>query len=245
MVSETIKLLQIWEPGMSGLALAEKVRSEGAFAKASAQRVSDIVNRAFVPRYLGPNGQPAIWLRRLVERKIPNDRLLQIFLLYTAREHAILYDFIVEVYWPRYSAGAQFLFRNDSINFIKSAQATGRIATRWTDGNNVRIGRYILSALSDFKLLGEPQDDRRPILPFNLARSTTIYLAHELHFAGLSDSQILAHTDWTLFGLTSRDVLEELRKGSGEGRFIVQSGDILRISWSNQSMEECLDAVSC
>jgi hypothetical protein len=244
MVSETIKLLQIWEPGMSGLALAEKVRSEGAFAKASAQRVSDIVNRAFIPRYLGPNGRPAIWLRRLVEQKMASDRLLQIFLLYTAREHAILYDFIVEVYWPRYSAGAQFLFRNDSVNFINSAQATGRIRTRWTDGNNERIGRYILSALFDFKLLGEPHGDRRPILPFNPARSTTIYLAHELHFAGLSDSQILANTDWFLFGLTPRDVLEELRKASGEGRFIVQSGDILRISWSNQSMEECLDVVS-
>jgi hypothetical protein len=56
--------------------------------------------------------------------------------------------------------------------------------------------RYILSALCDFKLLGEPHGDRRPVLPFNLARFTTIYLAHELHFAGLSGSQILVHTDW-------------------------------------------------
>jgi hypothetical protein len=244
MVSETIRLLQVWEPGMTSLQLSERVRSEGIFAKASAQRVSDIVNRMFVPRYLDHDGKPAIWLRMLVEQKISSDRLLQILLLYTAREHAILYDFIAEVYWPRYSSSSQFVFRDDSVNFIKSAQATGRIPTRWTEGNNVRIGRYILSALYDFKMLGEPQGDRRPILPFNLARSTSVYLVHELHFAGLSDSQILTHTDWSLFGLTARDVLEELRKVSGHGRFIVQSGDFVRIAWSNQSMEECLDAVA-
>ena len=157
MLPETLRLLQVWEPGMTALQLAEKVRSHGLLPKATSQRVNDIVSRAFVPRYLKTNGQPAGWLRALVQRGVGVERLNQLFLLYTAREHRILYDFIREVYWPRYSAGAQFLFREDSVNFIRSAQATGRIKTRWTEGNNVRIGRYLLSALCDFKLVGDPR----------------------------------------------------------------------------------------
>jgi len=244
MLPETVRLLQVWEPGMSSFQLAEKVRSQGLIPKATAQRVSDIVNRAFVPRYLGKDGQPAGWLRQLVQNGVGVDRLNQIFLIYTAREHLILYDFIREIYWPRYSAGAQFLFRDDSVHFIKSAQASGRIKTIWTDGNNVRIGRYILSALCDFKMLGEPHGDRRQILPFSVSPSTLIFLAHELHFGGVSDAQIPAHTDWELFGLTASDVLNELRRLSGQGRFIIQVGDIIRISWSCKTMEECLDVVA-
>jgi hypothetical protein len=244
MLPETVRLLQVWEPGMSSGQLADKVRIEGLIAKATAQRVSDIVTRAFAPRYLGTNGRPAVWLRNLVKRGMGVDRLNQIFLIYTAREHLILYDFIREVYWPRYSAGAQFLFREDSVNFIKSAQAAGRIKTRWTEGNNIRIGRYVLSALYDFKMIGEPQGDRRPILPFSISPSTVIFLAHELHFSDIPDSQILAHMDWELFGLTESDVLKELRRLATQGRFIIQAGDIVRIAWSCKSMEECLDVIA-
>src|SRR5207248_1351023 len=114
------------------------------------------------------------------------ERLNQLLFLYTAREHQILYDFVHEIYWPRYAAGAHHLHREDSINFIKAAQATGRIKTRWTDGNNTRIGRYIMAALYDFRLLGDQESDRRPMLPFALAASTVVFLAHELHFSGIS-----------------------------------------------------------
>jgi hypothetical protein len=244
MLPETIRLLQVWEPGMSATQLAEKVRSHGLIPKATAQRVSDIVSRAFAPRYLDNKGQAAGWLRSLIQRGMSLDRLNQLFLLYTAREHLILYDFIREVYWPRYSANSKFLFREDSVNFIKSAQASGRIKTRWTEGNNVRIGRYLLAALSDFKLIGEAQGDRRPILPFTPLPSTVIYLAHELHFANVGDGQIINHTDWEVFGLSASDVLNQLRRLSGQGRFIVQAGDIVRISWSCKTMEECLDVVT-
>ena len=244
MLPETLRLLQVWEPGMSAIQLSDKVRSQGIIPKATAQRVSDIVSRAFAPRYLRDDGTPAAWLRGLVKRGFGIDRLIQLFLLYTSREHLILYDFIREVYWPRYSAGAQFLFREDSVNFIKSAQEMGRIKTRWTEGNNLRIGRYLLSALCDFKMIGEPKGDRRPILPFTASASTIIYLAHELHFGGVSDSKILNHSDWELFGLSPTDVLNELRRLATQGGFIIQAGDIIRISWSCKTMEECLNVVA-
>lgn len=244
MLPETLRLLQVWEPGMQSQQLGRRVRREGVIPKATAQRVSDIVNRVFIPRYLGPDGQPAGWLRQLVQMGAGVEKLNQLFLVYTAREHLILYDFIRQVYWPRYSAGAQFLFREDSVNFIKSAQATGRIKTRWTEGNNIRIGRYLLSALFDFKMIGEPKGDRRRILPFSASASTVLFLAHELHFSGVGDAGIISHPDWELYGLSPSDVLNELRRLATQGGFIIQAGDIVRISWSCKTMEECLDVVA-
>ncbi|RRJ96053.1 DUF1819 family protein [Opitutaceae bacterium TAV4] len=244
MIPESIRLLEIWEPGVSAVQLRDKVRSEGLLSKATAQRMADIVTRVFAPRYLGIEGRPAIWLRKLLRLGMPVERLSQLLYLHTAREHLILYDFVREIYWPRYSAGAHYLLREDSIDFIKAAQATGRIKSRWTEGNNTRIGRYMMAALHDFKLLGGPEGDRRPILPFAPAQSTVIYLAHELHFSGINDDRLVTHSDWEIFGLTTADVITELRRASGAARFIVQAGDIVRISWGFQTMEECLDVVA-
>ena len=229
---------------MTAVQLRDKVRNEGLLSKATAYRMADIVTRVFAPRYLGADSQPARRLRELVLRQISVDRLNQLFYLYTARTHQILYDFVLEVYWPRYAAGALWLLREDSISFIKAAQATGRIKTQWTEGNNIRIGRYLLAALHDFRLLGEQESDRRPILPFNIATTTVIFLAHELHFSGLNDDSVVNHPDWALFGLTPADVIGELRKTGIDGRLIVQAGDLVRISWGFPTMEECLDVVS-
>jgi hypothetical protein len=60
----------------------------------------------------------------------------------------------------------------------------------------------------------------------------------------LSDAKILTHSDWELYGLSSSDVLNELRRLATQGGFIIQVGDIVRISWSCKTMEECLDVVA-
>lgn len=244
MVPETIRLLDIWQPGVTALQLREQVREKGLLPKATAQRSADIVSRMFAPRYLGADEAPAKWLRGLVSRSMPVERLNQLLFIHTAREHAILHDFVREVYWPKYSAGAPWLLRDDPVRFIESAQATGRMRTRWTPGNITRIARYLLGALHDFRLLGEPKGNRRDILPFAIAPSTVIYLAHEIHFSGAGDDAIVSHPDWELFGLAPSDVITELRKVGTAARIIVQSGDLVRISWGFKSMEECLDVVA-
>jgi hypothetical protein len=47
----------------------------------------------------------------------------------------------------------------------------------------------------------------------------------------VSDAQIIGHPDWGLFGLTPTDVLAELRRVGPLARFIVQAGDLVRISF--------------
>ena len=125
MISETILLLNLWQPGVSPSKLRDKVVAEGILPKATAYRTSDIVTRVFAPRYLSGGDTPAKWLKTLVASGWQGDRLSQLFLIYTARANLILRDFINEVYWPHYRAGAHFVHRQEGVNFLKSASANG------------------------------------------------------------------------------------------------------------------------
>jgi hypothetical protein len=244
MVPETMLLLREWQPRMAAPELRKKVVEEGLIPKATAYRMSDIVTRVFAPRYLRENGEPAARLKRLMEHGLAREKLTQLFLIYTAREHLILHDFIRDVFWKHYHAGARTLQRQEALEFLRSARAMGRISKSWSDAVNLRMTRYLLSSLTDFKLTRDLPRGRREILPFTLLTSTTIYLAHDIHFRGVNDNSILEHPDWSLFGLDRTGVVQELRRAA-EGHFIVQfSGELLRISWKHKTMEECLDAIA-
>jgi hypothetical protein len=89
-----------------------------------------------------------------------------------------------------------------------------------------------------------PRANRR-IIPFRIASSVAAYLAHELHFSGIGDNALLTHQDWQLFGLGRQDVLEEMKRLSLKALLIIQAaGDVIRISWRQQSMEELCDVLA-
>jgi Putative inner membrane protein (DUF1819) len=244
MPSETILLLNVWQEGMSAVELKRHVIANGLLPKATNHRTSDLVSRVFAPRYLSNGATAAKNLKYLLSLSVPADRLLQLFLIYTARANLILHDFITDVYWPHYNAGSRILQRQDAFDFFKAAKATGKMPS-WSDGVRLHASRDLLSALTDFKLTRDMPQGRREIVPYNIQPATTLYLAHETHFSGMSDHAVLDHADWKLFGLDRQGVLEELRKVAAEGHFIVQfSDDLLRISWKYKSMEECLDGIA-
>lgn len=245
MASETILLLKAWKEGMGAVELKRYVIANGLLPKATTYRTSDLVSRVFAPRYLSNGATGAKNLKQLLRLGVPADRLLQLFLIYTARANLILRDFITTVYWHHYNAGSRVLQRQDALDFMKSARAGGHMPKNWSDAMKTKMTRYLLSALTDFRLTRDLPQGRREIVPYNIQPTTTLYLAHEAHFSGLSDHAVLDHADWKLFGLDRQRRLEELRKVAAEGHFIVQfSGDLLRISWKYKTMEECLDGIA-
>jgi hypothetical protein len=202
-------------------------------------------HRFFVRRYLVDDGAPASYLKYLVDRRADQALVRQIMLIYTSRRHLILRDFIAEVYWGRYSAGAESLSRADAEEFIEHAKADGRVAPPWSDTMKLRVARYLTGTLADFGFVEDVKANARPLKAFRLLPETTLFLAHEIHFKGFSDNSILEAPDWKLFGLTREDVVQQLDKAARGGHFILQySGDLLRISWKYQTMEECLDAIA-
>ncbi len=89
--------------------------------------------------------------------------------------------------------------------------------------------------LSDFGLL----DTSKKIISFSMLDLTANYLAHEMHFKGIKDTDILISKDWKLFGMSPHDVARRLERISFKGHFVFQySGEILNIDWKYQNMEE-------
>jgi|AntAceMinimDraft_8_1070364.scaffolds.fasta_scaffold00500_10 hypothetical protein len=243
MIEETIALLNCWEPGMTVSQLKEKVRQNGIIDRATALRVEDIVGRLFALRYMGDDGGAAKNLKLLLNLDVPVSALTQIFFLYTARAHVIFHDFVCDTYWGKYSAGATYITRQDALGFVERAKNVGLIDPPWSESTTVRIARYLGTALMNFGLAGKDRSGKREIQSFTINNLTTLYLAHSLHFTGISDNGILESRDWKLFGLEPMDVYRQLARISGN-HFIVQfSGDLLRMSWKYKTMEDALRAI--
>jgi hypothetical protein len=238
LVAETVRLLDLWEPGMSGQSLLRIALGSGAFATISARRLRNIVIEAFAPRYLVDEARPARVLKILLGR-IPQPDQRQMLFLYTCRANLILADFICEVYWQRYGAGAQAITKDDARSFIRRAVGRGRTASRWAESTITRVSNYLLGICADYGLLGTMRAGARAIIPFRITPVTTSVLAHELHFRGLGDSAVVHHPEWGLFGLEPPDVLQELKRLALRGEIIVQSAAaITQIGWKHKSMEE-------
>lgn len=108
-----------------------------------------------------------------------------------------------------------------------------------------RVTRYLLGTLVDFDLIAENRFGRRQIRPLFILPETVVFLAHELHFAGQDDQEIVRHRDWRLFGLSATEVVSALEKVATQGHLFVQhSGAIVRVEWKYQTMEEMLDALT-
>ena len=110
-ISETLTLLEYWEPGVGTEELTDRVMEAGALGRSTATRTRDLITRVFARRYLADDGRPARVLNALQDR-VSLSTLKQFMLVYTARQHDILHDFITEVYWPKYGAGADEIGRS-------------------------------------------------------------------------------------------------------------------------------------
>lgn len=244
-VAETLTLLDSWVPGMSSTQLVALAVEQGVFGGSSAKRAEDLVSVVFARRYLAKTAEPASTLKYLLDRGADRAVLKQLMLVYTARRNAVLADFITEVYWPAYGAGAEALTSSDAVAFLKRATVAGRISKPWSESITKHIASDLLSTLVDFGYLEDVKKTARPLRSYRLLPETALFLTHEIHFQGFSDNSILESPDWTLFGLTREDVVQQLDKLARGGHFIFQySGELLRLSWKYRSMQECLDAIA-
>lgn len=245
MIPETMALLRLWSPGTNASKLSERAIETGLFSRATARRARNIVAEMFAPRYLDDEDVTASRLQYLVEQRVPQDALEQIFFLYTSRAQQIFQDFVVEVYWPKYGGGANYLTKDDATQFINRALDTGRMCKRWSEETVKRISGYLIGCCVDFGLVTEQGRSKRAIRRFTIRKDVALYLTHDLHFSGLSDIAVMHHHDWRLFGLEAQEVINQMKTLSQDGHLWIQSmTDLVQISWKYQTMEECLVAIT-
>ena len=145
MIPETMDLLRLWEQGVTPTQLAHRAVETGLFSRATARRARNLAVEMFAPRFLGTEGTAACQIKFLLEHQFPYDALVQLFFLQTARAQQIFADFVVDVYWPKYSAGALSVNKDDAKAFIHRACDIGIIK---------KNGQNRLSTMSPVTLLG-------------------------------------------------------------------------------------------
>lgn len=123
LAEETKILLTLYEPSITVTDLYEHALSSGMFPMVTARRLRNIIAECFSPRYMKTN--VAMYLKQLAP-VITTQDLNQLFLIHTAQANKVLQDFIIEVYWSRYSGGHDQVTTEDARDFVSHAVREGK-----------------------------------------------------------------------------------------------------------------------
>ncbi len=243
LIEETRQLLQVYQPGMTTVQLYEAALASGRFPLVTARRLRNIVAECFAPRYLR-DPHAAELLKILVDRLTINE-LNQLLFIYTARANLVLADFVRDVYWARYSAGRNDLQLEDARAFVENSVREGKTQKPWSETTIKRVSSYLMGCCADYGLVTTTGRNQRSIAAYRIFPKVAAYLAYDLKFSGLGDNQIVASSDWELFGLTPIDVRDQLKRLSLQGLLILQAAsDVVHIGWTYKSMEELIDVIA-
>lgn len=242
-LDEIETLLLNWCPGESPSDFAERVRREGILTKRTARRVRDIVLEIFRPWFLKPDDRAARWLKAFVEADGDRRALNELVFLYKARSEAVLYDFTLERFWPACYEGDLYLRTPDIEDFLQEAQEAGRTTKRLSPQTQARLARGISGALTGVGFLNAERRYAREYVLYRATDFAVAYLAYDLHLAGLTDSTLVEHSDWGLFGLKREHTLDRLDALNERAGMIVQrAGSVVSITWLHTTMNEVIDA---
>lgn len=242
LIEETKTLLTIYYPGMTGSELYSQALESGLFPLVSARRLRNIIAECFTPRYLKNNS--AVYLREISQKLLTNTTV-QFFLVFTALANRIFFDFITDVYWNKYSSGAYLLSAEDAQTFVSNAVYDGKTAKIWSESTVRRVSSYLIGCCADYGLVSSKRSSKRELKGLRLHEQTMVFFVYWLHFQDIGDNSIISHDIWRIFGLEPNDVKEELKRISNRGWMIVQSaGNVTRISWTFNNLEEVVNAIT-
>ena len=238
LIQEMLVLIDEYNQGESAQNFQKRVLEEGILSKSTDNRTIDVVRNIFRTRFLDQKLDITTYIKSMRDEYVSMDVIIQLFLVYTCRANPILADFISQVYYAHTKSGNSKITAEDPKVFIRSAIGDGRIQTSWSSSTIEKVSEHINACLIDFGLV----DKSKQILPFRAIDLTVNYLFHELHFQGYSDMEILHHRDWQIFDLDSSSLAPIAERISFRGTFIFQfSGEILKIGWNYDNMEEFLE----
>lgn len=240
LIQETLLLLNLYTPNMPKDQMTKNAIESNLLVKASNMRIKDIVEIVFYKRYVNEDSSVPINLKIILSHNLSLDLISQLLLIYTSRTNLILKDFIIDVYWPEVKKGVKELDFTYARKFIAELIKQSESIIGWSDSTQRRVASHMISTLVDFRFL----DKHRSIKPVFLNDITANYLAHELHFSGFSDNDIVDNEEWKIFGYSKFETIKHLERLSFQGHFIMQnSGEILKINWIYKNMGDFVNAI--
>lgn len=245
LLEETRTLHSHWQLGEPAEAFMRRVEEEGLLGKATAHRVRDIVRRVFIPRYLKPDDRPARVMKSALEFNVQPAIFKELVLLYAARNDILLREFVLREFWPSVKRGKLFVDVSTVLSFFSEAFMDGKIEKMWSDQVSKKVARGLLGFLREVDFIREPQKGKRELIDYRISDDMMVILARILKEEGFSDSGIVDHSDWNLFGLERKGILSRFHLAGEEmGLLVQQAGSVVSFNWKVRSIESLMSTLS-
>jgi len=245
LLEETRTLLYHWRFGEPPEDFARRVEREGILGKATARRVRDTVRQVFIPRYLKPNDRAARVLKIALESNLQPEVFKELVLLYSARNDILLREFIVNEFWPTVRRGKLFIDVSTVLSFLSQALVDGKMEKPWSNQVSKRVANGLLCFLTEVGFARAPAKGRRELVNYRMSDEGICILARILKEEGVSDSGIVDHEDWNLFGMERGGLLFRFHLiGEEMGLLVQQAGSVVSFNWRANSVEDLINMLS-
>lgn len=233
LVNENLMLIEFYEETDSKQSFLSRCIAENILDKSTEHRTKDILNQVFFDRFWKTENVIP-FLKKMRENGLSLDAVKVLFLVYTAKANLVFYDFVV---YLNHSPHNKKITSEDSKRFLLQSISEEK-APSWSTSMIHRVSSYLISTAKDFNVLTNDGYLNKK----NPDQKVINYLLHELHFQHKSDFEIVGDNLWKLFGMSFHELISEIEKISFKGSFIFQySGEILKIGWNYNSMEEFIE----
>jgi hypothetical protein len=200
--------------------------------KETRNRLTDVYQRAFLPRFV--NGPiPNAWrlVRALEDANASAAILRPVYYWITATAEPLLGDFCREVLYPRQADARVGVDTALVLSWLNDKGCP------WSPDVATRVARGLLAALRDFGIL-QGRARKRLADPAPPLRSFA-YIAFCLRSHGTTSRELLVHRDWQLF-LLSPEGVERLFLHAHQDRLLDYhaAGSVIQIHFPTDFVEE-------
>lgn len=245
LVDEMRALVRVWDYDRPQAEIVNDLIQTNVLGKASRSRMEDMIYYMFVPRYVKSEPKD-IWryLNKLEELNVPTKTINNIVYYHSAKGDDLLYDFVTEYLFEKYSMADFNLNSYDAVKFITDAEGTERLPQGWSEAVKIRVARGLLAALKDYGILEGKA--KKKIAPVFLPIEAFVYIAFFLYKNfGITGEKLLNHQDWRLFFfngiIVERMFLEAHQHGYLQYNV---AGSVVRVDFDYQDMEEVCHAIT-
>ena len=231
-------LVRTW---VNGSHAASPSPARSLLRKKTLSRSKDTFVRAFNPRFLRGD-PPEAWklVRFLEDRSADPEVLRPLYYWVTARSDRLLYDFVTQELIHVAGSGDGSVRIEETTAWIRGQ--LNRTHQKWTPTVTLKVGRGLLAALRDFKIL--EGGARKRIAPVHLPIQAFCYIAFCLQQLGSGGESLVNHSDWRLFLLTP-NLVERLFLEAHQRAFLGfhSAGRIYRIEFPANSHDTYADVL--